>query len=552
MFARFAAWLLAALLVSGLTRSAARADAASVALALEAQLQALEPQKAELRGLRIAWPELLHQFYSQRGFRPVWDRSSAVAELLRAVRASHDDGLDPEDYYLTPLSSMQAELAARDGGDTAGAEFDLLCSEALIRLCYHLVFGKVDASRFDPQWNYGRPLPPDERVVTILASIVDASDLFARVEALKPTHYLYVSLKRELVRYRQLASAGSAQPLPSGMPLKEGMIDGRVALLRARLALSGDLASTTGQADHFDATLTAALGQYQTRLGLPVTGVLDPKTLAELNVPVGVRIDQMRVNLDRGRVLLRDLPEDFVVVNVAAFEAFVVRAGKVVWKGRVQVGKPVRRTPIFRATLSYLVLNPTWTVPPSIIAQDILPERSAKAVTRRHLKVYDRSGRELDPAGIAWSKFRSGTIPYVLRQDPGPKNSLGRVKLMFPNRYSVYMHDTPAQELFEAGERNFSSGCVRVERALELAQLLLDDPIKWGEKQMAQVIASQRTTHVALRKPLPVLLSYWTAWADDQGRVHFRRDAYQRDSQWLKQLADGFAVHKPLLAAVSP
>jgi murein L,D-transpeptidase YcbB/YkuD len=242
-----------------------------------------------------------------------------------------------------------------------------------------------------------------------------------------------------------------------------------------------------------------------------------------------------------------------VVVNVAAFEAFLVRKNKRVWSARVQVGKPLRRTPIFRSTLSYLVLNPTWTVPPSIIEQDILPEakKSVKAITRRHLKVYDRSGRELNPAGVPWRKLRADRFPYVLRQDPGPRNSLGRVKLMFPNDYAVYMHDTPAQELFTAGERNFSSGCVRVERPLELAQLLLDDPAKWGEAQIAKVVASEETTHVSLPKKLPVLLVYWTAWVDDQQRANFRRDAYEHDAAWLKQLRGGFVIRKRSLLALS-
>lgn len=220
MVSRFGSWSLAlALCFSALSTSAVRADGASVALALEAQLQALESQPATVRGLSIAWPQLLHEFYALRGFRPVWDRGAAVADLLRAIRASHDDGLDPEDYYLTPLTSLQRELGGSEVGDTARAAFDVLGSEALLRLCYHLRFGKVDPSAFDPQWNYGRPLPPDARIVELLGKLVDAPDLFDRVEALKPSHYLYVALKRELGRYRRLAEAGGWRPLAAGASL---------------------------------------------------------------------------------------------------------------------------------------------------------------------------------------------------------------------------------------------------------------------------------------------------------------------------------------------
>jgi murein L,D-transpeptidase YcbB/YkuD len=289
-------------------------------------------------------------------------------------------------------------------------------------------------------------------------------------------------------------------------------------------------------------------------MGLASDGVVGGDTIAELNVPLADRIRQLRVNLDRGRVLLRDLPDEFVVVNIAGFKVYLVRGQQIVWQGRAQVGKPYRRTPIFRSAISYVVLNPTWTVPPGIIEHDILPaaRNDPAAITRKGLKVFDADGAQVDPASIDWSRYRSGHIPYTLRQDPGPANALGRVKLMFPNAYLVYLHDTPSQALFESAQRAFSSGCVRVERALELTELVLDDAARWNAASIASEIERGEVRNIPLKKNIPVLLTYWTAWVDPQGRLNFRRDLYGQDAQWAQALEARFAVHaRPSVAQPS-
>ena len=291
--------------------------------------------------------------------------------------------------------------------------------------------------------------------------------------------------------------------------------------------------------DLYDATVQAAMRRFQERMGLVVDGKLDARMITELNVPLDERITQLLVNLDRGRVLLHDLPDEFVVVNIAAYSIYLVRGQEIVWNARVQVGKTYRRTPMFRSDIDYLVLNPTWTVPPGIIRNDILPDarRDPASITRRGLNVLDANGNKVDPASINWSKFKSGNIPYTLRQEPGPKNALGGVKIMFPNSYSVYLHDTPSQSKFEETDRAFSSGCVRVERPLELAELLLADPEAWSTARIEQAVDAGHTQNVTLPNKVPVLLAYWTAWVDPQGRVNFRRDVYGQDAQWAAGLA---------------
>jgi L,D-transpeptidase YcbB len=529
---------------------AAQGAGDGAAAAIETQVDALmEPDAAAVRGVRIAWPQLIQEFYARRSFRPAWTGAHAAQELRRALRDSALDGLDPRDYHMPLLDELAAEVAVPSSTDVARAQFEVLSTDALLRLGYHLSFGKVDPESFDAQWNYVRTLASMDVAKEIEAALA-ADDIYARIEALKPTHRMYANLKRELAIYGRIAAAGVLPVVPAGPALKPGAVDPRLEQLRARLVAVGDLeAAESGSV--YDAALQAAVRRFQERMGLTADGVVGARTVQELNVSAADRILQLRVNLDRGRLLLQDLPNEFVVVNIAAYFLYFVRGEEVAWQTRVQVGKTYRRTPVFRSEINYLVFNPTWTVPPGIIENDILPEarRDPAAITRRRLAVLDSSGRQVDPATVDWSRYRSGNIPYTLRQDAGPNNALGRVKFMFPNPYSVYLHDTPSRNLFEQDDRAFSSGCVRVEKPLELAKLLLHDEQKWNDQSIARTLESERTQNVTLPSKIPVLLAYWTAWVDHAGRVNFRRDVYGQDARWAAGLDGEFTIRRRPLTA---
>ena len=530
-------------------------DADAVTAAISAELGALmNPGAATLQGASIVLTEPVQEFYTRRGFRAAWSDAGTVQQLLRALTESSEDGLDPADYHLLLLQRLTPEVSSTSA-PALRAQYDILLTEALLRLSYHLVFGKVDPESFDSQWNYGRKLPADRNVPQEVEQALALGNVYDRIQALRPTHQLYVGLRRELARYRAIEQSGGWSRLPEGTSIKPGMSDARVPALRNRLVVTGDLATAdAANPELYDAPLHEAVKRYQQRMGLDADGAIGAGTIRELNVPVAERITQLRVNLDRGRVLLQDLPNEFVVVNIAGYTVYFVRGEQIVWNARVQVGKSYRRTPIFRSEINYLVFNPTWTVPPGILANDILPaaRKDPASITRRGLKVLDASGREIDPASVDWSRFRSGHIPYTLRQDPGPSNALGRVKLMFPNPYLVYLHDTPSQGLFDRAERTFSSGCVRVERALELAEIVLNEPDTWNKASIDATIAGSRLQNVNLKKKVPVLLAYWTAWVDPQGRVNFRRDIYGQDERWAKALSAAFKVRKQPLFESAP
>jgi len=238
-----------------------------------------------------------------------------------------------------------------------------------------------------------------------------------------------------------------------------------------------------------------------------------------------------------------------VLVDVAGFHLhYFDPAGD--WSTRVVVGRPFRRTPIFRATIRYLVLNPTWTVPPTILAQDILPavRRDPGYLAKKSLRVLDARGREVDARRIDWARTSAKGFPYQLRQDPGPENALGRIKFVFPNPYSVYMHDTPSRTLFAKAERAASSGCIRVEQPLDLAVMLLADPEQWSREALERAIATGKTQTVNLREPVPVILMYWTIDADPDGTVYFKRDLYGRDPRVLRALDGDFSFRRRAIA----
>jgi len=284
--------------------------------------------------------------------------------------------------------------------------------------------------------------------------------------------------------------------------------------------------------------------RFQARHGLAVDGVVGRATLAALNVPVAARIDQVRANLERLRWVARDLVGDHLKVDIAGFEASLWLDGREAWRSRVIVGRAYRRTPEFRSTMEYLVLNPEWVVPPTILRQDVLPRvlRDRGYLARQGMRLVDRGGRVVSPAEVDWDAVRAapGAFAYRIVQAPGPDNALGRIRFMAPNEHLVFLHDTPARELFERPVRAFSSGCIRVERPLELAALLLADAERWSEAQIAAALDEGRTRTLPVRRRVPLLLLYHTARAGEHDRPEFRTDLYGRDPPIVRALGAPF------------
>ena len=381
-----------------------------------------------------------------------------------------------------------------------------------------------------------------------LEAAIEAESIEAHLERFAPQLPFYSGLKKALAKYRAIALNGGWPTVPSGESLKPGMVDPRVVTLRERLTASGDMQST-GAAEPalFDGEVAEGVARFQWRHGLEADGIVGRRTLAAMNVSVDERIDQIRVNLERGRWVAQDIPDEFIVVDIAGFRARLVRDGVTVWDERVQVGKPFRKTPVFRSKMSYLEMNPTWTVPPTILDKDILPKlrQDLAYLADKNMRVLDYEGNEVDPTTLDWAAYNGRNFPYLLRQGPGPENALGRIKFMFPNEHLVYLHDTPSKSLFERNQRAFSSGCIRIENPFRLAELLLGDERRWGQDEILEVIESGETRRVNLPHKVPVLLLYWTVAVDQEDRVLFKPDLYERDGRVLEALNGDFIFSPP-------
>jgi murein L,D-transpeptidase YcbB/YkuD len=445
---------------------------------------------------------------------------------------------------------------------TDAAAGDLLLTDAFIRLAFHLRFGKVNPNALNADWDFQREIRSQDPAQALAEALASGS-LARELEALPVVHSAYDRMKAALAKYRALQDAGGWPRIGDGPTLHKGDRDPRVATLRTRLEATGDLPAGgapgsmgVGGEDPtlFDDALEAAVRTFQYRHGLDVDGVVGSGTLEALNVPVEARVDQIRVNLERARWILQDLGEDFAAANIAAFEVHIVRDDTIAWTTRAQVGKTYRKTPLFRADLTYVVFNPTWTVPPTILAQDVLPaiQSDLGYLETKHMDVLTHDGRVVDPATVDWASYSGRDFPYIIRQRPGPWNALGQVKFIFPNPNFVFIHDTPSTSLFDRSVRTFSSGCVRIEDPLDFAVQVLGSSGQWDDQTVADAVASQETQTVHLAHPLPVLLLYWTAEGGRDGLIHFREDVYDRDGVILQELDGPFDFWLDLARKGSP
>jgi len=499
-----------------------------------------------VHGERIVLGPTVARYYESQQFRAKWRDPARVGQLVDALLDLVNDGLDPADYHFEALDKYRAELRrvnALPPNEQAGLE--VLATDAMMLGLYHLYLGKVDPEKLSSQWNFSSKPVDMERGFEALTRALDSGQVRETFQRARPQHVWYQRGRERLKEYRALAAVGGWPTVPEGPTLKPGMTEARVATMRARLRVTRDYVPTQvtpdarPREDFYDTELEAAVKRFQERHGLTADAAVGPATRAAMNVSVADRIDQMRVNLERGRWVLHEIKGELVVVNVAGFEVSYFRDDEPVWTSKVIVGRPYRETPIFKSQITYVVFNPTWTIPPTILVKDKLPiiKRDPGYLKRNNIRVIDARGREVDPYSVNWSQYGAGRMPpYQLRQDPGDDNALGLVKIMFPNRHMVYLHDTPAKSLFDKDERTFSSGCIRVEKAFELAELVLNDPAKWTQQTMAEVVASKKMQTVNLGRPVPVLLLYWTAQPRADGQMIFRNDVYGRDRATLAAL----------------
>ena len=494
---------------------------------------------------------VLPSFYLNRDFRPAWITAEGpgplAKRLVESIRQADDDGLRPDAYHLKRIDELMAEtqfewITNQPKHPEKLADLDLLLTDAFLLLGSHLSNGRVNPETIHSEWSIKSH---QVDLVEALQIALQQRDVEAVLNKLRPQHAGYAALKEALARYRERMALGGWVNVPEGSNLKRGDRDYRVTALRARLNVPVcPVSSNENVSDFFDAALERAVMGFQIRHGLDVDGIVGPATLAALNVRVEDRLQQIKLNMERWRWLPHDFGKRYILVNIPNFQLDMIEHNEIILKMRVIVGKKRRQTPVFNGRMTYMELNPHWHIPPQIAKEDLLSEiqRDAQYLDRQKIRVFENwqaEAFELDPAFIEWSQIAPADLSFKFVQDPGPLNALGRLKFMFPNRFSVYIHDTPARGFFKYEKRSFSSGCIRIEKPIELAEYLLKDNPKWTRKELVDTIESTETRIVRLVEPISVQIVYITAWVNEDGEaVHFRDDVYDRDKPLYQALLE--------------
>jgi murein L,D-transpeptidase YcbB/YkuD len=483
------------------------------------------------------------RLYAGRAHSPVWigrsgptPRGQTLAEVLRGASRG---GLDPAAYGSRDLLPRMASSAPveGEGAEAAAARLDVALTRALARLARDLGSGRVAPEAAGLHWQTRRP---EVDLDAVLATAAAGDGPAAALDAVRPPHDQVARLEEALSRYRQVAADGGWPRIAEGDPLQAGEEDPhRVVALRQRLAAEGYAADgEAGGAPSpvYDDGLAEAVREYQRRRGLADDGVVGGRTLEELNVPAAHRARQIEANLVRWRWVPADLGSRYVLVNVPRFELEVHDGDQEVRRMKVVVGEELNATPMFSDRMQYLVFNPYWNVPASIVAEEILPalEADPDHLADHQMEViqgWEQDATVLGPHALAEARQAADEgSGFRIRQRPGAENPLGRVKFIFPNEHAIYLHDTPADHLFDKTVRTLSHGCIRVEEPVALASWVLGEP----EAAIRQRIAGDEDQWVDVPREIPVHILYFTVAVDDDGRVLFFDDFYGIDERVLQ------------------
>lgn len=512
-----------------------------------------DPAPLGVAGVRLD-AAALRALYDYRGAAPLWvgaaDTEARIDAVLSVLREADREGLDPQAYRI-------AQIEARRGAvDPLGrAELDLLLSEAVMRYGVHVRSGarrpRVAIPELPPM-----VVDPDPVPIALEIAAADPSDVAAVMAKLPPQTESYAAMRALLAEYRSIAAGGGWPVVGEGPKLTPGTSDPSVRRVREHLLATGDLPAgaqvSPAQRDVYDAKLEAAVKTFQRRHGLGADGAVGPRTRAAMSVTAAERAVQIAANLERMRWLPEELGERYVWINIPEYTLRVEDRGTTTLEMPVIVGRSKWQTPIFSSEIQQLVFNPPWNVPPRIASEELFPRAAADQGYFAAQGISVRGGTRVAAAGsgIADGGMPMKTTPRRLRQAPGPKNPLGRVKFNMPNPFGVYLHDTPNKDKFRLGARSLSHGCVRVGSAPTLAAALLGDMPEWDEGRRKKAMSDWSTRSVELRSPIPVHLVYATAWRAEDGSVQFREDIYDSDPQLVRELSKPRSI-RPVSAAAA-
>ena len=488
-------------------------------------------EKKQLAGEEMYSYNEVVSFYQLGHYKTAWRKTQNVKHLIQSIRKAPEEGLNPIDYHQSVLEKLNVTVRTVEQ-DIA---FDILLTDAFLTFARHLLSGKTDPYILYPgEWEVTRR---NSDLKLLLQDALREQSVMESLDELKPAYAGYRNLKKALSFYRSIQAAGGWNTIPDGKTLEPGDRDERISAIRKRLSISGQLPIPVGgDSSSYDSILLKSVIDFQRQHGLKDDGVIGKFTQQALNLTVWDYIKCILINLERYRWLPQQLGNTYVMINVAGYTLEVWSKDSVVLSMKIIVGRPERRTPILSSSLKYLILNPTWTVPPTIFKEDVLPavKKDISYLKHHHLRVFRYDGTEVDPTTLKWSSFSERNFPYTIRQDPGEQNSLGLIKFHFPNHHSIFLHDTNYPYLFSTYYRALSSGCIRLEKPFALAKFALGED-RLIEK-MEERIASGETETMVIRNPVPIHIFYFTAFADAQGRLQHRSDIYNWDETGWRHL----------------
>jgi murein L,D-transpeptidase YcbB/YkuD len=508
-------------------------------------------EKLRISGETIQSPEQLQKMYNSNSFTGFWSAGPTISDqstaLQQAVEKAFTDGLDPAFYHSTVLKQWIQSLNKGIGKENADslAQFDILMTDAFVSFASHQYAGAV----------YGNGMNVSHDIHMKKVSLRDS--LLIGVNSKKMNAVLtgfvnntppYQKLKKNLQYYRRIAQKDGFEFIPLFNPDSSNQAD-VITKLCARLTLTGELPEKY-IADTCTPFIQTAVKKFQYSHGLDTSGLLTRETLDELNIPITERIRQIELNMERWRWLPREPVKEFVFVNIPGFFMEVQEDYQTKLHMRAIVGKEFTQTPLFYADMKHIVINPYWDVPLSIASKEILPilKKDPGYISRSHMQMFTTSGVEINPYDINWSAYSESYFPYKIRQVPGPWNSLGQIKFLFPNPYSVYLHGTPHPELFSENIRMFSHGCMRIEDPVLFATYLFRNQPGWDREKIETIIKSQEETWVKLPYKLQVYVAYNTCWVDDNNILHFQKDVYGHDNMLAQELFQAGSISSDVIS----
>jgi len=469
----------------------------------------------------------LYSFYKLNSFCSVWNTPEKRKTAAEAIANAENEGLNPEDYQLSKILANEKKVDSLSEKEIT--EYDLLLTTSLEKYLSDLSFGKLNPKKLYDDWDLKIAKSDSHKNIS---DALQRDSLAQIIERAKPNHAVYKRLENALVLINKFPE-DTLKTIEIPGKLKPNDSDKSLILIKKRLAYWNDLQLPETLTASYDEETVKAVKKFQLRHGLDADGIIGKGTLAQLNVSKETRKKQIIANLERWRWFPKTMGEHYIIINIPEYKLRTVFKSDTTRTHNVIVGTSARKTPILSSKLSYAVFNPTWTVPPTILKEDIIPSmmKNRNYLKGKNITIYDQKNQEVNP--WSWNPAKAKNYRYV--QSPGTYNSLGMVKIIFPNDFAVYLHDTNHKEYFEKTDRSLSSGCVRVQDPLELTEYLLADKKNWNLEKITETLKTEKTKNATFKSDIFIHQLYWTA-SSDKDLLYFMPDIYDLDQSLYTKL----------------